>query len=142
MTSTAYRQSSRRSSAAEAVDPDNRLLGRMPVRRLEAEAVRDAMLAVSGKFNAKVFGKPVPVKADDVGQIIIGVDNLDEAGDEPARESMPLAARSSAAAFTSRCAAAGRSACWRPSTLPAMEPNCDLRNGVHRRSASADADEQ
>ena len=44
MTSTAYRQSSRRTPALDAADPDNRLLGRMPVRRLEAEAVRDAIL--------------------------------------------------------------------------------------------------
>ena len=53
MTSTAYRQSSRRNAALDAVDPDNRLLGRMSLRRLEAEAVRDAMLAVSGKLNPK-----------------------------------------------------------------------------------------
>ena len=49
MTSTAYRQSSRADRELDAVDPDNRLLGRMSVRRLEAEAVRDAILAASGQ---------------------------------------------------------------------------------------------
>src|SRR5437763_413371 len=43
VTSTAYRQTSRRDPRLDAVDPDNRLLGRASVRRLEAEAVRDAI---------------------------------------------------------------------------------------------------
>ena len=59
MTSTAYRQASRRDPALDAIDPDNRLLGRMSVRRLEAEAVRDAILAVSGKLDPTMFGPPV-----------------------------------------------------------------------------------
>jgi hypothetical protein len=40
-------------------DPDNRLLSRFPTRRLEFEAVRDAMLAVSGELNLATGGKPV-----------------------------------------------------------------------------------
>jgi hypothetical protein len=80
MTSSAYRQTSARSEAQQKIDPDNRLLGRMPVRRLEAEIVRDAMLAVGGNLNAKPFGKPVPVTPDEFGQIVLGVDTRDTAG--------------------------------------------------------------
>ena len=80
MTSTAYRQSSRRTAALDARDPDNRLLGRMPVRRLEAEAVRDAILAASGRLNPRMFGPPVPVAPDEAGQVIVGVDTRDAAG--------------------------------------------------------------
>ena len=43
-------------------DPDNRLLWRFPLRRLDAEQLRDAQLAVSGKLNEKMFGAPVPIK--------------------------------------------------------------------------------
>lgn len=39
-----------------AVDADNRLLWRMNPRRLEAEAVRDAVLAVTGKLNREMYG--------------------------------------------------------------------------------------
>jgi mono/diheme cytochrome c family protein len=78
--STAYRQSSRRWPAHEKIDPDNRLLARMSIRRLEAEAVRDGILAVSGKLNPKLFGPPVPVALDEVGQIVVGVDTRDAAG--------------------------------------------------------------
>ena len=80
VTSAAYRQSSRQEAELRKVDPDNRLLGRMSVRRLEAEAVRDAILAVSGKLNAKQFGPPVPIAFDDLGQIVVGVDTTDAAG--------------------------------------------------------------
>ncbi len=38
------------------VDPENTLLHRMPVRRLQAEAIRDAILAVSGRLDPKQFG--------------------------------------------------------------------------------------
>jgi hypothetical protein len=78
--STAYRQSSRHRAALDAVDPDNRLLGRMNVRRLEAEIIRDAMLTVSGSLSRKAFGPAVPVTPDEIGQVIIGLDNRDSAG--------------------------------------------------------------
>ncbi len=74
MTSSAYRQQSQRRPELEKIDPDNRLLGRMSIRRLEAEALRDALLAVSGKLNVKAFGPPVPVTHDEVGQVVVGND--------------------------------------------------------------------
>jgi hypothetical protein len=46
---------------ASEIDPSNALLHRMPVRRLESEAIRDAMLVVSGRFDPKTYGPPVPV---------------------------------------------------------------------------------
>jgi hypothetical protein len=85
LTSTAYQQSSTRAPAKNAADPDNKLLGHFPLRRLEAESLRDAMLAVSGKLNSKMFGPPVPVVEDDNGIVIIGKPNRDAAyrlGDE------------------------------------------------------------
>lgn len=71
MTSAAYRQSSRRTPEGDAADADNRLLGRAPVRRLEAEAVRDAMLSVSGSLNRAMFGPPEAVAPDDTGQAVV-----------------------------------------------------------------------
>jgi len=73
--STTWRQSSRRREDLEQADPDNRLLGRYPVRRLEAESVRDSMLAVNGMLVAKAFGPAVPVMEDEVGQIVVGIEN-------------------------------------------------------------------
>jgi hypothetical protein len=43
----------------EALDPENRLLHRMPVRRLEGEAIRDAILAVSGRLDPTLYGPSV-----------------------------------------------------------------------------------
>src|SRR5205823_7652560 len=60
VTSSAYRMSSRGDERAEKADPQNKLLHRMPVRRLEAEAVRDAMLAVSGRLDRTMYGPGVP----------------------------------------------------------------------------------
>ncbi|RUL83069.1 PSD1 and planctomycete cytochrome C domain-containing protein [Tautonia sociabilis] len=80
MTSAAYRQEATRRPELEEVDPENRLLGRMNVRRLEAEAVRDAILAVSGSLNRASFGPPVPVAPDEAGRIVVGRDNRDSAG--------------------------------------------------------------
>ena len=47
-----WRQSSEFQEAAFQVDPENRWLWRMPKRRLEAEAIRDAMLSVSGQLES------------------------------------------------------------------------------------------
>jgi len=56
MTSNTYRMSKRMHHASAVKDPDNRLLWRFPYRRLEVEAIRDAMLAVSGQLQPKLYG--------------------------------------------------------------------------------------
>ena len=55
--SSTYRQSSQNNPDAAAKDVDCRLLWRFPPRRLEAETIRDSMLAVSGRLNLTMFGR-------------------------------------------------------------------------------------
>ncbi len=57
----AYQMSSQPVAAADEADPDNLLLHRMRLRRLEGEAVRDAMLQISGKLDEALYGPSVPV---------------------------------------------------------------------------------
>ena len=74
MTSTAYRQSSRpeaEASAAGTVDPDNDLIWRMNLRRIEAEVLRDAVLAVSGTLDPSPRGPPVPVEMNPDGLVTV-----------------------------------------------------------------------
>ncbi|MEO6808086.1 MAG: PSD1 and planctomycete cytochrome C domain-containing protein [Isosphaeraceae bacterium] len=56
MTSSAYRQGSRIDDSKSRIDPENRLVSRQSRPRLEAEAVRDALLAVSGALDLRPFG--------------------------------------------------------------------------------------
>ncbi len=63
--SEAYGQSSAVRSDALRKDPDNRLLHRYPMQRLEAEMLRDAILAVSGRLDRAVGGSLVDWKNDD-----------------------------------------------------------------------------
>jgi mono/diheme cytochrome c family protein len=58
--SNTYQMSSRGEEDAERTDPQNRLLHHMPVRRLEGEAIRDALLAISGRLERTMFGPSVP----------------------------------------------------------------------------------
>jgi hypothetical protein len=58
--SSAYAMSSRGDPEAARVDPTNQLLHRMPVRRLDAESIRDAVLAVSGRLDRTLYGPGVP----------------------------------------------------------------------------------
>lgn len=60
--SNAYAMSSKPASpAAEEQDPQNTLLHRMNLKRLEGEAIRDSILTVSGRLNLKMGGPSVPV---------------------------------------------------------------------------------
>jgi mono/diheme cytochrome c family protein len=126
MTSTAYRQSARRDPDREKLDPDNRWLGRTSVRRLEAEVIRDAMLAVSGKLHDKPFGPPVPVKENEVGQFVLGIDNKDTAGRFTAEVPLPPGEefRRSVYAQVRRSRPLGVLDTF---DAPAMEPNCEAR---------------
>ena len=127
VTSTAYRQVATRSETLDAIDPDNRLLGRMTVRRLEAETLRDSLLALSGRLLRKMHGPPAPVSLDSVGQrVIVSANQYDPSGrllrnvaalgeDEfrrtiyiQVRRSMPLGV-------------------LEPFDLPTLKPNCELR---------------
>ncbi len=66
----AYRQSAAFNEQAAARDADNELLWRYPPRRLEGEAVRDAMLAVSGKLNRKMGGPSFrPFESERIGSL-------------------------------------------------------------------------
>lgn len=88
VTSRAYRQAAAGSPDLVAADPDNRLLGRWPLRRLESETVRDTVLAVVGKLHTQMYGEPVPVMEDEVGQIVLGKENLD--GERKPTNPIPL----------------------------------------------------
>lgn len=65
MTSTVYRQSSR----SGKTPPDESLYARFPLRRLDAETLRDHILTVSGRLDPAFFGPPIPVEEDFVGQV-------------------------------------------------------------------------
>jgi hypothetical protein len=60
--SRVYRMSSAHNAIAEAKDPDNRLLWRMNRQRLDAEAIRDSMLAISGKLTPSAGGPALPLE--------------------------------------------------------------------------------
>jgi hypothetical protein len=62
MLSSTYRMSSRHDPAAAAADPENRWLWRMNVRRLEAEEIRDALLATAGSLDRTMRGSLLEVK--------------------------------------------------------------------------------
>jgi len=125
MTSYAYRQQVRLDARQDEADPDNTLYGGARLRRLEAEAVRDAVLAVSGKLNPKPFGEPVPVMADPAGQFVVGIENLNAGrplaviplhGEEFRRSVYVQARRTRPLAVLDTF------------DLPRMEPNCEARD--------------
>lgn len=71
MTSQTYRQSSRISSKQRDLDPQNRLLSRMPLRRMNAEALRDSLLAVAGKLDRSGGGPPDAIRVDRNGLVSV-----------------------------------------------------------------------
>ena len=59
--SKTFKRSTVASDKAQSVDPQNIYLQHYPVRRLEAEAIRDAMLVSSGRFDPTMYGEDIPI---------------------------------------------------------------------------------
>ena len=124
LTSTTWQQSVRTDEHLEAADPDSELYGGFRLMRLDAEVVRDSMLAIAGKLNRKAFGPPVPVMADQVGRIVVGKENLNAGRPGPVVDLKGEQFRRSIYIQVRRS---------RPLSVmdtfgrPAMAPNCDMR---------------
>ncbi|MCH2693694.1 MAG: PSD1 and planctomycete cytochrome C domain-containing protein [Acidobacteriia bacterium] len=58
MTSNTYKQASKVSPDMERMDPENILFSRMPLRRMDAEELRDTLFLISGRLNEKPYGPP------------------------------------------------------------------------------------
>jgi hypothetical protein len=61
MLSSAYQLASHPNDAARQIDPNNLLVSHQSVKRLEAEAIRDNVLALSGRLNQQMFGPSMPI---------------------------------------------------------------------------------
>jgi len=97
-----------------------------PYDVLEAEAIRDNILACSGALSDKMLGPPTPVAVDDVGQIVVGVDSRDSAG-RPTDKFVALGEdefRRSVYVQVRRSMPLGM---LEPFDMATLAPNCELR---------------
>ena len=86
--SAAYRQSSAARPEGLKSDPEDRLLWRFRTLRLDAEALRDAMLRVTGELDLRAGGPSTPTHRADDGQVLV-----DEKAEGALRRSVYLQAR-------------------------------------------------
>jgi hypothetical protein len=68
--SAVWRQSSVPRPELRSIDADNRLMARYPLRRLDAEAIRDAMLAASGELDGRMGGPSIATKRTETGEVV------------------------------------------------------------------------
>ncbi len=115
MTSRTYLQSSLQHESGDQIDSQNRLLWRMPVRRIESELVRDAILAVSGQLNTEQFGPPIPVETNQSGIFTVGGGKISANKTEYKRSIYIQVRRTKPVAMLEAF------------DSPQMEPNCERR---------------
>ena len=107
MTSTVWRQSAE-FAASGTQDTVSAAFGRRSLIRLDAETIRDRMLAASGQLDRTQFGPPVQIKEDDTGQVIVD-------GSQTRRSMYIKAQRSRPVAMLQAFDA------------PVMQTNCEMR---------------
>jgi len=120
--SATYRQSSV-NDASLHVDPENKFYARYKLRRLDAETLRDSLLALTNTLVQSSYGPPSGIGRDPQGRVITGIDKgtitlnkVDPAGDADFRRSIYIQVRRS-----------------KPVTVldtfdaPVMQPNCEMR---------------
>jgi hypothetical protein len=74
LNSTVFQQSSLANAAAFKVDPANQLYWRYPLRRLDAESIRDAQLAISGELDLPHTGPYVATRRTGTAEVIVAED--------------------------------------------------------------------
>lgn len=107
MTSTVWRQSSEATTDSAAANA-NVPFTRRSLIRLDAETIRDRMLAAAGQLDRTQFGAPVSIKEDDTGQVIVDGSQTRRSLYIKARRSRPVAMLQ---AFDA----------------PVMQTNCEIR---------------
>ena len=125
--STVYRQSSQRTPALDQVDPENKWLARMSLRRLEAEVIRDSVLDVSGCLSDQVGGAPVSVLPDEVGQIVVATGTRDGNGILIGK-SDGLGASLNRRSIYVQVRRSMPLGIMEPFDVASTSPNCDVRN--------------
>ncbi|MCH2211345.1 MAG: PSD1 and planctomycete cytochrome C domain-containing protein [Fuerstiella sp.] len=120
--SRTWQQLSTRSAHQDQLDPENSLLGRMSLRRLEAEEIRDAVLSIVERLDQQLGGPSLPVTEDREGKVVIGQPQKQDgikAGEDLARRSVYVQVHRKL-----------------PLNVlvtfdqPEMTPNCDLRRAT------------
>lgn len=77
LNSTVFRQSSLANERALQLDPANQMLWRYPMRRLDAEAIRDSQLSVSGELDRVFAGSYVPTTRTGTAEVVVAEDRAD-----------------------------------------------------------------
>ena len=121
--SRTYRQSTVHLASLKQ-DPENRLYGRFKLQRMDAETLRDSVLAVTGALVQDSYGPPSDIGRDPAGRVVAGVDKgtivtfkVESGGKADFRRSIYLQVRRT-----------------RPVTVletfdaPVMVPNCEMRS--------------
>ena len=122
--STVYKQSSKRNPTLDKRDPENRFFARYNLRRLEAEAVRDFILATTYNLNLNTEGASVPVTTNGEGKVVIGIQKIRDGLAAGVSEQQDAALRRSAFIEVNRSQPLNILATF---DLPEMTPNCDSR---------------
>ena len=94
LNSHAFQQASITDFQAVEIDPQNHLLWSFPMRRLEAETIRDSIIFLSQKLSPQMYGEAIPYHKDQNGQIFPD-QTLDGASDSKARRTIYLRHRRS-----------------------------------------------
>src|SRR2546422_4276624 len=125
MPAPVYRHSPRHNPLGDQRDAEDRLYWRKPVQRLDAEVIRDSVLATSGALNKSMFGPPIPVRPDVHGQIVVGLDKTE--GDNKMPVEVDLKGEEFRRSIYIEVRRSRPLAMLHAFDAPVMEVNCDRR---------------
>ena len=110
-----------------ALTRDRLPTGIKPIERYDSsESVRDAMLATSDMLTLKMYGAPSSVNPDEVGQFILGIDNIN--GNGVPDKMLPLNGEEFRRSVYVQVRRSRPLTVMEPFDLPVLDPNCPQRN--------------